>query len=134
MKKDIQPPKVEDIAMAVVREKDELNNDEWTVYLINLKNVKLEGTLVSSKGYGKKEDREVKTSVLRHFLDEVAAKSYHKVEQIIEDVFSLSNEYWVSFWVDGKMYDKKYVFLPETIQESNFTTVPLLEARGVMIR
>jgi hypothetical protein len=32
------------------------------------------------------------------------------------------------------MYDKKYIFLPESIKQENFTMVPVLNKRGVMIR
>lgn len=32
------------------------------------------------------------------------------------------------------MYDKKYVFVPESVKEENFTLVPLINKRGVMIR
>jgi len=32
------------------------------------------------------------------------------------------------------MYDKKYVFVPESITEENFTHVPVLNKKGVMIR
>ena len=37
MKKDIHPPIVTDIAVAVVREENELAETEWNVYLINFK-------------------------------------------------------------------------------------------------
>lgn len=133
MKKDIIIPKVEDVAVAVVREENELAQDEWFVYLINMKNEDLESVLVSSKGYGEKDNERVKTSVLRHFLDTVKAQSFQKVERIDEHVFGISNEYMVSFYLDKVIYDKKYIFLVESIKEENFVTVPLLNKKGVMI-
>ena len=90
--------------------------------------------MISSTGYGEVNGEQKKTSILRHFLDEVGPMSFAKVEPIIEDVFSLSNEFWVSFYVDNVMYDKKFIFLPETIHEEYFTNIPLLSKRGVMIR
>jgi len=134
MKKDITPPTVEDIAVAVVKEQNELAETEWNVYLLNLKNKKIEGVLVTSQGYGIFNDEEVKTSTLRHFLDEVNAHSFSKIEPIVETLFGLNNEYWVSFYVDKVMYDKKYIFLPETIKEENFTTIPVINKKGVMIK
>jgi hypothetical protein len=134
MKKDITPPQVEDIAVAVVKEQNELAEAEWNVYLINLKKEKIEGVLVSSQGYGMFEAKEVKTSMLRHFLDEVPAESFQKIEPIMENLFGLSNEYWVSFYLNKVMYDKKYIFLPETIKEENFIAIPYLNKKGVMIR
>lgn len=133
MIKDIYHPEVTDIAMAVVREENE-GELGWYVYLLNLKNVAIEGVLVSSVGYGEVEGENIRTSTLRHFLDVVAPQSFLKVEPIIENVFSLSNEYWLSFYIDNLMYDKKFIFLPETIHEENFTQIPLLGIKGVMIR
>jgi hypothetical protein len=134
MKKDIIPPVVEDIAVAVVKEVNELNEMEWNVYLLNLKQIQIEGVLVTSKGYGIYNDEEVKTSVLRHFLDVVDANDYKKIEPITEMVFGLNNEFWVSFFANKVMYDKKYIFLPETIKEENFTLIPIINKKGVMIK
>lgn len=135
MKKDIVPPKVENIAVAVVKEKNETNEDVWQVYFINLQDKELEQVLVSSKGYLKLESgQETKTSMLRHGLGNVTAKSFSKIEPIMEELFGLHNEYWVSFFQDGKMYDKKYIFLAETIKEENFVTIPLIDKKGILIK
>lgn len=134
MIKDIHPPEVQDVAIAIVKEKDEGGEEGWGVYLLNLKPVMIEGVLVSSKGYGELKGEQVRTSMLRHFLDEVQPSSFSKVEVIVEDVFSLSNEYWVSFFINNVMYDKKFIFLPDSIREEFFTSVPLLDKMGVMIR
>lgn len=134
MKKDIIPPVVEDIAVAVVKEQNELNETEWNVYLLNLKKENIEGVLVTSKGYGTYNEEEVKTSILRHFLDVVNANDFKKIEPIVDTVFGLNNEYWVSFFLNKVMYDKKYIFLPETIKEENFTLIPYINKKGVMIK
>lgn len=134
MKKDISPPTVEDIGVAVVREQNELNEAEWNVYLINFKKEKLEGVLVSSHGYGRLKEEDLKTSTLRHFLDEVGPKSFVKFEPIIPELFGLNNEYWVSFFVNNVMYDKKYIFLPEAIKEEHFILIPYINKKGVLIK
>ncbi len=128
MKGDIEYPEVRDVSVAAV-----LEDAGWSVYLINQKNVRLEGVLVSSRGYGKIGDADVETSVLRHFLETIEPKSFVKIEPIMEDVFRLTNEYWVSFYIDGVIYDKKFIFLPETINSAFFTTVPIIEKKGVLI-
>lgn len=133
MRKDIHPPKVEGIAMAVVREADEDGEDGWFVYLINQNDTTIENVLVSSRGYGELEGESRKTSELRHFIQELGPKSWAKVERIVEDVFALSNQYWLSFYIGTTLHDKKYIFLAGSIEEDNFTAVPLLNKRGVMI-
>lgn len=135
MKKDINLPKVENVSVAVVKESNELNEDVYNVYLINQGNEKLETVLVSSKGYGQNPNtgEQIKTSTLRHGLNDIAAKTFVKIEPIIEDVFGLNNEYWVSYFIGDQMYDKKYIFLAESINESNLTTIPLIDKKGILI-
>lgn len=133
MLKDIPEFIVEDVAVAVVPEENELHAIEWNVYLLNLKKEDIDGVLVSSKGYGLYKGEEVKTSVLRHYLGYLQAGTYVKIEPIIDSLFGLNNEYWVSFFLNDAMYDKKYVFLPESIKEEHYTRIPLLNKPGVMI-
>ena len=133
MRKDIDDPRVEGVAMAVVPEKDDAGEEAWYVYLINLREETLENVLVSSRGYGELAGEARRTSELRHFLEKLEPRSWARIERIMEDVFGLSNQYWLSFYLDGQIHDKKYIFLPESIQEEHFTDLPLMDRRGVMI-
>lgn len=133
MKKDIEIPVVEDIAIAVILEEEEGEN-RWNVYLLNLKNEPIRNVLIVSKGYGELDGEARSTSTLRYFFDEIPAKEYAKVEPIMDFTFGLSNEYWVSFYIGDTIYDKRYIFLPESISEKNFTHVPLIDIEGVMIK
>jgi hypothetical protein len=134
MKKDIPIYEVTDVAVAVIKENNEKGELVWNTYLINMKDEPIEGVLVTSTGYGEINNEKVKTSTLRHFLDVVEAHSYCKIEPIMEDVFGVNNEYWVSFYLNKVMFDKRYVFLAESIHESNFTHVPEINKKGVMIK
>lgn len=134
MKKDLPENIVEDMAMAVVLMNETPEVKSWTVYLINLKNVQVENVLISSKGYGEKDGKMVKTSVLRHFLGDIAANSYKGVEAIDTEVFGLTNEYLLSYYINGTIYDKKFIFLPESIVDENLIKIPLVNKPGVMIR
>lgn len=133
MLKDIPQLKVENVAVAIVKEQSN-GADVWNAYIINLKNEVLEGVLITSKGYGMMEGEERKTSTLRHFIENIPPLSCAKIEPITDIVLNLNNEYWVSFYLNNTMYDRKYVFLPGVINEEFFTQIPLLEKRGVMIR
>ena len=133
MRKDILPPKVEGIAMAVVREQDEEGADAWYVYLINSNAHALDNVLISSRGYGELEGEPRQTSEMRHHLERLGPQSWARIERIVEDVFPLSNQYWVSFYVGREIHDKKYIFLAGSIDEGNFTQLPLMNVKGVMI-
>ncbi|MBK5284873.1 MAG: hypothetical protein JJE25_05690 [Bacteroidia bacterium] len=134
MLKDIRTPIVDKIILAVVREKDEKSETDWSVYLVNMYDVKIENVLVSSKGYGIHNGENVRTSTLRHLIGEINSKDAAKIEPIISEVFGLNNEYWVSFYIGREIYDKKYIFLPESISENHLTMIPQINKQGVMIR
>ena len=133
MKKDLPENIVENIAIAIVMESATPEAKLWKVYLINLKNDTIETVLVSSKGYGEKNGENIKTSILRHSIGNVPAKSFAEIELIDEQVFGLTNEYWLSYYISSQIFDKKFIFVPESIVDSNMTRVPLLNKAGVMI-
>lgn len=133
MKRDIPSPVVENVVMAVVLE-EENGQNVWNVFLINLDIVPITNVIVTSRGYGEINGVRRSTSTLRHFYEKIPDLEFTRVEPIMENTFGLTNEYWVSFYIDGQVYDKKYVFLPESITPKNFTQIPLLNVEGVMIR
>ena len=133
MKKDLPENIVENISIAVVLENSGPESKTWKVYLLNLKTDPLETVLVSSKGYGEKDGEQVKTSILRHSLGDIPAQSFAGIELIDEQVFGLTNEYWLSYYLNGNIYDKKFIFVPESIVDTNLIRIPLLNKPGVMI-
>jgi hypothetical protein len=133
MKKDLPENIVEDIGIAVVLENETPTSKVWNVYLLNLKNEAIDTVLVSSKGYGTKDGKNVKTSILRHSIGTVPGHDYARIEAIDEQVFGLTNEYWLSYYIGTTIYDKKFVFLPESIIEANLIRIPLVNKPGVMI-
>jgi len=135
MKKDIQMPEVSGVYVAIVFETNNEGEQGWNAYIVNDKNEPIENVFVSSKGYlTDVKGEESKSSTLRHFYKVVSAKSTQKVEVVIEDVFKLNNEYFVSFYHEGQLYDKKFVFLAESIKEDNLSSVPLIDNKGVWIK
>lgn len=132
MIKDIEFPKVKGVSVAITHTLNELNQPEWTVYLINKNDVDLDNVLVCSKGYGIIDDEKRTTSTLRHLLPHVPAKSNVVIEPIDPAIFFLSNEYWVSYYQGETIFDKKFIFLPETIIESNLIFIPSLNMKGIL--
>ncbi|WP_353181945.1 hypothetical protein [Parapedobacter lycopersici] len=133
MKKDLPENIVEDVSIAIVLERESPGEKVWHVYLINEKMTPIKNVMVSSKGYGVKDGKDVKTSILRHFIGDIDSGDYARIEAIDEQVFGLTNEYWLSYYVNGTIYDKKYIFLPESIIDENLTKIPVLNKPGVLI-
>ena len=129
MRKDIVIPEVKDVHVAVVREFNEVyKTNDWVAYLINNKDVAIEMILIVSIGYTKKKA----SSTMRHKLEKLSAKSYAKVELMIDDVLELKNEFSVTYFEDSKMYDKTFVFEPNSITEERLTDVPLILDKGIL--
>ncbi|MGO1243013.1 MAG: hypothetical protein ACTJHT_07155 [Sphingobacterium sp.] len=124
---------VEDISIAVVFENETPLEKVWSVYVVNEKDIPLTDVFVTSKGYGEKEGRQVKTTTLRHFIGDVGALQAIKIEIIDTQVFGLTNEYWLSYYIGSTIYDKKYIFLPESIVDENLIRVPLVNKPGIVI-
>ena len=118
MKKDIDFGKVEGIYVSIAREEID-DTPVWKVYLINDNDFEINNVLINSKGYGTKDGEEQKTSTLRHFIETVPAKSIAPIETIQPEVFHLNNEYWVSYYTQDNFFDKKFIFVPDSIVEDN---------------
>lgn len=131
MKKDINIPQVKDVYLAVVNEYNEVyKTNDWNAYIINDKDVDLEMLLIVSKGFT--QDKE--TSLMRHKLEKLPKKSYAKIELIQEDVLALNNEFKVTFFEDNKMFDKTYLFRKNTINKNALQPIPLMDAKGVLVK
>ena len=135
MREELLGPKVEGVAVAVVQQVGEDNATIYNVYLINLREDIIEGIIITSEGFGVNVEtgEKLKTSSLRHSMELMLPNEAAKIEPIMEEVFGLTNQFWVSFWINDTMYDKRYIFLPETIQEKNMKLIPVLGLKGVII-
>ena len=135
MRKDIDIRKVEDIAVAVVpRLPHEEDHDLfWDAYLINFKEEPIQSILVNSRGYGEIEGERRQTATFRHFWEKLGPLDLVKIESVSKDLFVLSNEFWVSFSHDNYLYDRKYIFVPGSLEPMHFTDIPFLDKKGVMI-
>ena len=135
MREELLGPKVEGVSVAVVKQIGEDNATIYNVYLINLRDDIIEGIIITSEGFGVNvaTGEKIKTSQLRHSMELMLPNEAAKIEPIMEEVFGLTNQFWVSFWINDVMYDKKYIFLPETIQDKNMKMIPSIGLEGVII-
>lgn len=136
MREELLGPKVEKVAVAVIEELGENDEKIYNVYLANFREDIMEGIIITSKGYGENANtgERVETSTLRHCIEVMMPQEVAKIEPIMPEIFGLSNEYWVSFWVNDVMYDKKFIFLAETIQPKNIYYIPQLKSKGIIIQ
>ena len=135
MKEELLGPKVENVGVAVIQSINEENEKEYTVYLISFRDDIMEGIIVASTGYGENTTtgEKIKTSTLRHGIEVLLPNEIAKIEPIMPEVFGLSNEFWVSFWVEDVLYDKRFVFPAESLIEENFKYLDVFKRKGVLL-
>jgi hypothetical protein len=135
MKKDIIFHPVKGIQVAIVRSDNEPDSEEWNVVVINRNDEPITNVFVTSKGYGNSEsgtNSEQRTSTLRHFFAEISPGGHAVVEPIMPDVFHLNNEFWVSYFIGSQIYDKKFIFVPDSIVAAHLTHIEPLGLKGVL--
>ncbi|MDG1779434.1 MAG: hypothetical protein P8H59_00665 [Flavobacteriales bacterium] len=132
MIKDIDQPEVDGVSVAITEEVNEEGEKQWTAYLINLKEDTLENVLIRSNGYGIKDGEESKTSELRRFIERIDPLTTTVIEPLLGEALELNNQYWISYYVDKVLYDKKYVFEPGSVSEANFISIPFIDKQGVV--
>lgn len=137
MKKDITFRPVEGVTIAIVPDQDATVTTAegigWRVYLLNDNEQELQNVIVNSQGYGTSPTGEdVRTSTLRHVLPVVPPRSVALVEPLDPALFHLHNQFWVSYYLDNQVFDKKFVFSPNSISQANLTPVALLDQPGVL--
>jgi hypothetical protein len=136
MKQDIPFEPVAGVSIAIVPDTDETNlgaggTATWQVFLLNDNDFALENVLIASDGYGTQPSGEtVRTSTLRYHFVEVGPHSATPVELIDPAVFHLTNQYWVSYYSGGQVFDKKFLFVPDSIVLENLSRLDLLAGRA----
>lgn len=135
MKKDIEIPIVKDIEIAIIKEyNEEFLADSWYAYLFNNSEQEMEAILVVSQAIGEINGETRGTGVFRHAFTSLAPKDNIKIELLDESVFKLSNTFMLTFFQDGKLYDKTFTFLQDTLGDSHLTTLPFTTKKGIVIK
>ncbi|KUG06204.1 hypothetical protein [Solirubrum puertoriconensis] len=136
MKEDIKFDPVEGVSVAVVPDDAasvEVGKPGWLVYLLNHNRFPLQNVIVSSNGYGvDTEGHNVRTSTLRHHFSEIEEYSAVPIEPIDPALFHLNNQYWVSYYIGNQIFDKKFIFVPDSIVAENLIPISLLGREGVL--
>jgi hypothetical protein len=131
MKKDIDFSPVTGVKVAIAKQETETGT-AWAVYLINYNLIELTTVMITSQGYGHLDGELRKTSTLRHLIEELGADSFAKIEPIDPAVFSLTNEFWVSYYILDQIFDKKFIFTPGSFDPAHLRYIPELGLEGFL--
>ena len=129
MKKDIHIPEVKDVYIAVVHDYNEnYKVYDWNAYIINDKAVDLEMVIIVTKGYSEAK----KTATFRKKIEVLPAKSFAKIELLLDDVLAITNRFDVSFFENNSVFEKSFEFRKNTINENALQNIPLMDVKGVL--
>jgi len=131
VKKDIEIPIAKDVHVAIVQEwNEEFLAKDWNAYIINNRAFRINMVLVVTKGF----DGERKTSTMRHAIGIVKAKSFEKIEPLQEEVLNLNNEFFVTYYADNKLYEKRFLVAKNSVSEKTLQSIPVIEKEGVLAK
>jgi hypothetical protein len=129
LKKDIHIPEVKDVYIAVVHDYNEnYKVYDWNAYIINDKAVDLEMVIIVTKGYSDAK----KTATFRKKIELLPAKSFAKIELLLDDVLAINNRFDVSFFENNTVFEKSFEFRKNTINEKALQNIPLMNVKGVL--
>jgi hypothetical protein len=131
--KDIEIPTQLHIGVAIVKELNNQLEEVWNCYFINFSAHNISNVMITCKGYGELNGRHCETSVTRYFMGDIAQQDFKKIEPIDPALFELNNEYFVTYYHNQQLIEKKIVFTANTIFEDLFIEIELIKKKGILI-
>ncbi len=133
MKKDIIIPEVGNVYIVVIKEwNEDFGENSWYAYIFNNSSEKLEMAMVVSSASGMINNEERKTGSFRHAFNEVLPETAIKVELLENNVLQLNNHFMLTYFLNGKLYDKNFIFEANSINEENSTELHSINRLGVI--
>lgn len=135
MKKDIEIPKSEHVFVAAINEwNDDFQENTWYAYLVNENETPLEMAVIVSRAFGIIDGEQRKTGMFRHVFAEVPANGAIKVELLENNVLQLNNEFVVTYFLNGVLYDKTFLFRTNTININAMSDILSIDRKGVVVK
>lgn len=133
MKKDIIIPEVENVYVVAIKEwNEDFGENSWYAYLLNGTSEKLEMAMVVSNASGLLNNEERKTGYFRHAFNEVVPETAIKIELLENNVLQLNNHFMLTYFLNGKLYDKNFTFEANTIKDENTTELQKINRMGIL--
>ncbi|SEP56450.1 hypothetical protein [Flavobacterium urocaniciphilum] len=133
MRKDIIIPEVENVYIVAIKEwNEDFGENSWYAYILNNSSEKLEMAMVVSHASGIINNEERKTGNFRHMFNEVLPETAVKVELLENNVLQLNNYFMLTYFQNGKLYEKNFTFEANSIIDDNTTELQSINRIGVI--
>lgn len=131
MKKDIIIPNAAGVGIAMVPDMDDKKQRIWSAYLVNQRESTLYNVFIQVSAKGELKGAERKTASVRFYVEELDPGKAKKIEIVLHQATKLSNQYWISFFDNDVLFDKKIVFEPGSITSAKLALHDVLKVRAV---
>lgn len=129
MKKDIEIPIAEGVKLLAVQEfHEELGEKVWNIFLYNAGSRVMDTVMVVLRG----SSEERRTSVMRKTLNRLDPGSYARLEFLREELLNFINEYLITYFDQGKMYEKNFKLSPGSVNEDSIKPIAETGLAGIV--
>lgn len=135
MRKDIEIPEVKDVEIAAVLEwNEDFMQDTWYAYLFNNTPDDLEAIMIISQAKGEIDGESRQSSLFRHAFPKLSPKESLKIELLDEAIFQLDNEFMLSYFSKGTLFDKKYTLKAGSITKEAIAALKNSDKKGILAK
>lgn len=134
MKKDFEIPSSEGIAIAIVPQKDADGKKIWSVGLLNERPETVFNVIINASGSGHIKGKEKHTDKVRFLIDSLDTGAFHPFEVLLRDSTELTNTYWISFFSENNLCDRKIVVPPKYVMVQKKERIGKTKEVGVVAR
>lgn len=133
MRKDIIIPEVENVYIVAIKEwNEDFGENSWYAYILNNNSEKLEMAMVVSNATGIINNEERATGSFRHMFNEVLPETAVKVELLENNVLQLNNHFMLTYFLNGRLFEKNFTFEANSIKDENNTELHKINRFGVI--
>lgn len=133
MKKDIIIPEAEGVFIAFVPEKDKTGKRIYAVCIVNERPHPISSVIINAKGSGRIKGQEKHTDSIRFMVEHLPVNGFKSFEILLKDSLELTNEYRISFFAEGVLYEKRVIAPPKYASLQTKALIPAIGKPGVKL-
>lgn len=134
MRKDFEIPSSEGICIAMIPKQDGDGKKVWSVGLYNERPDTVFNVIINAQGSGHIKGKEKHTDKVRFLIDSLDPGAFHPFEILLRESTELTNTYWVSFFSNNELCDRKIIVPPRYVMGQKKERIGMSKLVGVVAR
>lgn len=132
MKSDIEIPSADGVSIVFVPEKDKTGKRIYSVGVLNMRNNPISQVIINARGSGRIKGVEKHTDSIRFMIQDLPVGAFKAFEILVRNSTELTNEYRISFFENGILYDKKVTVPPKYVSLQKKQLIASIGKPGVI--